>query len=112
MSRKKSVNDFSKLHELVPGAEPPPAEPMVSKSHLDAMVTLKVRFEKKGRRGKGVTVVSGFHHTREDLESLARKLKSTCGAGGTVKNETIEIQGDHREKVKALLADMGFNVGK
>ncbi|MBI5645478.1 MAG: hypothetical protein HY962_00990 [Ignavibacteriae bacterium] len=57
-----------------------------------------------------MTTIQGFHHTKEDLLDLARRLKALCGAGGTVKDETIEIQGDHRSKVATELERQGYKV--
>ncbi len=75
---------------------------------------LKIMRDKKGRRGKIVTVISGFALTETDLKTLAKSLKNLCGAGGTAKNEnaeqTIEIQGDHREKVAENLKAVGYKV--
>ncbi len=75
---------------------------------------LKVMRERKGRKGKTVTVISGFVLTEADLKTLTKTLKNLCGAGGTAKNEpdgqTIEIQGDHREKAAATLNDLGYKV--
>lgn len=74
------------------------------------MARLHVQLEKKGRKGKGVTVVKGFFHTRQDLQDFARELKARCGAGGTVKDDTIEIQGDHRKTAADYFRDRGFRV--
>jgi translation initiation factor 1 len=57
-----------------------------------------------------VTIVSGVRMTADDLKNLARELKTRCGAGGTVKDWTIEIQGDHRDKLVAELQSRGFAV--
>jgi len=62
--------------------------------------------EKGGRGGKTVTVVRGLDG---DLAAVAADLKRQCGAGGAVKGTTIEIQGDHREKVVARLRAAGFS---
>ncbi len=67
-----------------------------------------IRREKKGRRGKTVTVVSNLQLTSEDMKSLSRHLKQACGSGGTVKDGNIEIQGDHRDKVAAQLSALGY----
>jgi translation initiation factor 1 len=67
-----------------------------------------IRRETKGRGGKTVTVVRNLELTAADMKSLAGQLKQACSTGGTVKDETIEIQGDHREQVAALLRDMGY----
>ena len=70
--------------------------------------------DKKGRKGKVVTVINGFVLTEADIKALAKQLKSLCGAGGTAKNESsgqvIEIQGDHREKVAEKLKTLGYKV--
>jgi translation initiation factor 1 len=67
-----------------------------------------LQLEKKGRGGKTVTVVRGLTLTAEDFKSLAKELKEVCGTGGTVKDETIEIQGDHRARVSARLRALGY----
>lgn len=69
---------------------------------------VRVSRETKGRKGKGVTVVSGLPLAGDELAELGKKLKQRCGAGGTVKNGAIEIQGDHRDAVVALLIDLGY----
>ncbi|MEN8007865.1 MAG: translation initiation factor Sui1 [Candidatus Krumholzibacteriota bacterium] len=71
---------------------------------------VRVSRETKGRKGKGVTVVTGVPLAGLELADLAKQLKSRCGAGGTVKNGVIEIQGDHRDKVVAELQQRGWNV--
>jgi translation initiation factor 1 len=70
----------------------------------------KVRRETKGRKGKGVTTISGLGLTHDQLKQLASKLKKSCGAGGTVVGETIEIQGDKKDAVKQLLEKEGYKV--
>ena len=70
----------------------------------------KVRRETKGRKGKGVIVISGLGLDAKALKELAKKLKKTCGTGGSVVDETIEIQGDKREEIKQLLEKSGFKV--
>ncbi len=68
----------------------------------------RIQREKKGRGGKTVTVITGLQLTPDDLAALAKTLKALCGAGGTVKEGTIEIQGDHREKIAAELRRLGY----
>lgn len=70
----------------------------------------KVRRETKGRKGKGVIVISGLGLDTKALKELAKKLKKTCGTGGSVVNEAIEIQGDKREEIKQVLEKSGFKV--
>ena len=71
---------------------------------------LYVSLDKKNRKGKKVTLVEGFSGTTEDLKSLAKALKSNCGVGGSVGENTILIQGDFRERVISLLQKRGFKV--
>ena len=71
---------------------------------------LYVSIDKKNRGGKEVTLVEGFIGNSEDLKELGKYLKSKCGVGGTSKNNVINIQGNHREKVMNLLSDMGYHV--
>ena len=71
---------------------------------------LKVQASRKGRKGKTVTVISGFQHSSDSLGNLAKQLKAQCGTGGTVKDDTIEIQGDHAQKLVDLLASKGYQV--
>lgn len=71
---------------------------------------IRVGRETKGRKGKGVTIATGVPLSGGDLGDLAKKLKARCGAGGTVKQGVIEIQGDHRDTVVQLLQDQGFTV--
>ena len=73
---------------------------------------LRVMLDKKQRKGKMVTLVAGFTGTHDDLKELGRSLKARCGAGGTVKDNEILIQGDFREKVMAMLTGEGYNVKK
>jgi translation initiation factor 1 len=62
------------------------------------------------RYGKVVTVVEGIDSGDIDMEELARKLKTKCAAGGTYKEGKIELQGDHKKKVKEALEELGFSV--
>jgi len=66
--------------------------------------------ESKGRGGKTVTLVTDLPLTSEEIKSLAKELKQVCGTGGTVKDDIIEIQGEHREKLKSCLESKGFKV--
>ncbi|MDT7902046.1 MULTISPECIES: stress response translation initiation inhibitor YciH [Acidianus] len=68
---------------------------------------IKIKLEKR-RYGKEVTVIEGISSNDADLKKIASELKSKLAAGGTVKNGRIEIQGDHREKVKDILVKLGF----
>jgi translation initiation factor 1 len=69
---------------------------------------VRVGRETKGRKGKGVTVITGLALDREGLAKLATELKRMCGAGGTVKGSVIEIQGDHRDLLVKELQGRGY----
>ena len=71
---------------------------------------VRVCRQTKGRKGKGVTVITGLPLATDDLKKLATKLKQKCGCGGTVKAGTIEIQGDKRDKVIEELKKLGYTV--
>jgi len=69
---------------------------------------LRVQVSRKGRKGKSVTIISGFQHKPETLTKLAKTLKAQCGSGGTVKDNTIEVQGEHGPKLVTLLTQQGY----
>ena len=71
---------------------------------------VEIRHETAGRKNKGVTIIYSLPLSQEQLEKLAKKLKSTFGTGGTVKDHTIELQGDQREKVVVELRRLGYSV--
>ena len=71
---------------------------------------VRIRHETKGRKGKGVTTVSGVNLAEAALKTLAKLLKQTCSTGGTVKEKVIEIQGDHRQILKTELEKRGYKV--
>jgi translation initiation factor 1 len=73
-----------------------------------AQQNLRVQASRKGRKGKTVTVISGFQSSAETLTALLKQLKTQCGAGGTVKEAEIEIQGDHAQKLLELLTQLGY----
>ncbi len=75
---------------------------------LDGIV--RIFRETKGRKGKGVTLVTGLDPNQLDIKTVAKKLKQLCGTGGTVKDDVIEIQGDHRETLAAYLRNEGHTV--
>jgi translation initiation factor 1 len=94
-----------------PSADEAATEPFPSKP-TPAKKTALVRIgrETKGRRGKGVTVVSDVPLDDTGLHELAAKLKQRCGTGGTVKDGRIEIQGDQRDRLTTELEKLGYRV--
>jgi len=81
----------------------PPAEELPPNKQ-----TARLAHDRKRRRGKVVTVVSGLVLSDEKLTELAKLLKNRCGAGGTVKDGEIEIQGELRDRVAAVLSELGY----
>jgi predicted translation initiation factor SUI1 len=71
---------------------------------------VRVGRETKGRRGKGVTIISDLPLDENGLMELAARLKQRLGTGGTVKDRRIEIQGDHRDRIVAELEGLGYRV--
>ncbi|NEO54289.1 MAG: translation initiation factor [Okeania sp. SIO3B5] len=69
---------------------------------------LKVQASRKGRKGKTVTIISGFQSNQEILTALLKQLKNQCGAGGTLKDNEIEIQGEHKQKLLEILTKLGY----
>jgi translation initiation factor 1 len=82
-----------------------PAKPSIK---TDGVV--RIRRETKGRKGKGMTTISGLDIPEKELKDLCSQLKKLCGTGGALKNGVIEIQGDNRDKIKASLEQLGHNV--
>lgn len=115
-------NPFANLPAL-PGAPARPESPAAASAHPPAAPAVRpparsatpsrgrveLRRCTAGRGGKTVTVASGFTGIGlPELEDLAKALKARCGTGGTVKDRTIELQGDHRPEASRLLAERGF----
>ncbi|MBK9119223.1 MAG: translation initiation factor [Phycisphaerales bacterium] len=66
------------------------------------------RVRRERRRGKMVTIVTGLDPVASNLQALLRELRTLCAAGGTVTEGTIEVQGDHRDRIIALLHERGY----
>ncbi|MBK1989368.1 translation initiation factor [Sphaerospermopsis aphanizomenoides BCCUSP55] len=69
---------------------------------------VRVQATRAGRKGKTVTVITGFQTKPETLAALLKQLKTQCGTGGTVKDNEIEIQGDHKQKILEILIKLGY----
>ncbi len=71
---------------------------------------VRLSLDRKQRRGKAVTLISNVPGDLAQLTALAQQLRKLCGAGGSLKNGTIELQGDHRDKVEARLVALGYKI--
>lgn len=98
---EKSLSKNKKRHNSKTGASAPAMT-------NPAKQGVRIRRESKGRGGKNVSVIEGLSLDEKGLKVLLKKLKSQLGSGGTVKGATLEIQGDHREKLLLLLEKEGF----
>ena len=81
-----------------------------TKSLPSQQQTAYLHRESKGRGGKAGSLVKNLTLTPADMKALAKKLKAACGSGGTVKDDIIEIQGEHREKIAVALEKLGYKV--
>ena len=101
----------SSLGTMCPGCRHPVAQCVCREKVAPvARGPVRVGRETKGRKGKGVTVVTGLPLAAPELEKLASELKRKCGAGGTVADGVIEIQGDHRDALVEELTRRGWSV--
>lgn len=73
---------------------------------------VRVSRSSKGRKGKGVTLITGIPLKGDALKDIARDLKQRCGSGGTIRGDVVEIQGDHRDAVVEELVKRGYTVKK
>ena len=71
---------------------------------------VRLQRQTKGRKGKGVTIVTGIAKPETELKAIAKKLKQHCGVGGSVKDYTIELQGDQRDAAQQWLKHQGYKV--
>lgn len=114
MSKQKKLG-LSDLGGLVFSTNPDAMQPE-PEEHIDtlepAQQKLRVILDKKQRAGKVVTLVEGFIGNEEDFQSLAKKLKTKCGTGGSAKDWVILIQGDYKQKIAQWLLEWGYSKTK
>ena len=108
-------NQWKKLDGLVFSTDPDYKQEQ-EEEEIEAIPTqqqrLRVLLDKRNRRGKAVTLITGFVGGDEDLKALGKSLKSYCGVGGSVKEGEIIIQGDQRDKALKYLQDKGYSQTK
>lgn len=108
-------NQWKKLDGLVfstdPNFSPEPEEEQIETLEPQQQ-RLRIWLDRKQRKGKAVTLITGFEGNEDDLKALAKALKSYCGVGGSAKDEEIIVQGDQRDKVLKYLLDKGYTQTK
>lgn len=108
---QKKLSSLSDLGQLLSDSDRKQLVPEAkTHQHDGKSKTVRIRLDSKGRKGKSVTLVEGLQHNPATLAEIARILKQHCGAGGTVKDRIIEIQGDQRERVAEKLREMNYVV--
>jgi translation initiation factor 1 len=103
------LNSLSDLEKLLPHPAQVPSSGG-KKKHDGKSATVHISLDTKGRKGKTVTLVSALQHNPDTMRDIARMLKEHCGTGGTVKDRTIELQGDQRVRAKAFLETLNYVV--
>ena len=108
-------NQWKKLDGLVFSTNPDlnlePEEEQID-SLEPAQQRLRIWLDRKQRKGKPVTLITGYDGNDDDLKSLAKSLKTYCGVGGSAKEGEILVQGDQRDKVLKYLLDKGYTQTK
>jgi translation initiation factor 1 len=92
--------------------EPEPERKPAIKAPPPRQQQVRVALERKGRGGKSVSLITGVIAAPAELEKLCKLLKNRLGAGGAVKDQVIEIQGDQRDKIVAILLELGYQAKK
>jgi translation initiation factor 1 len=105
MAEEKSRLVYS-TDKVIPRKENPAVKEPQPGAHPSEQVY--VRLERKGRRGKSVTLIDGLRIPAANREALLKQMKTMLGTGGTERDGIIEIQGDHRDTIIPLLQDMGY----
>lgn len=109
-------NQWKNLGGLVfstdPNYKPEEEEQEEYESLAPSQQRLRVLLDRKQRRGKSVTLVTGFDGSDDEIKELGKALKSYCGVGGSAKNGEIMVQGDQRDKVLKYLLDKGYSQTK
>lgn len=111
MSKKKLYNSSGIVYSTEPGFKFEEEDDNVE-SLAAAEQLLTIVLDKKHRGGKIVTLVAGFKMKSEEVDAIAKQLKTFCGSGGSAKDNEVIIQGDHREKILQWLLKNGYKRSK
>ena len=103
------LKSLDELARLLPASATTPRVPDKS-GHDGKGQEVRILVDRKGRKGKTVTLVAGLRHNPDTMEKIARILKERCATGGTVKEGKIELQGDQRARAKAELERLNYIV--
>ncbi|GAA3949598.1 stress response translation initiation inhibitor YciH [Allohahella marinimesophila] len=95
---------------MCPDCEQPQEQCICGEATPPAAEVVLISLDTKGRKGKGVTLVQGLGLDKPGLDTLSKQMKKQCGVGGSVKDWTIEMQGDQRSKLSPLLEALGYRV--
>ena len=106
------MNDWKKRLDIVYSTNPDYHFDEESDSNIETVAEgkqlLRISLDKRNRKGKSVTLITGFSGSDDELNSLGKLLKTKCGVGGSTKDGEIIIQGDHRNKVLDILQKEGY----
>jgi translation initiation factor 1 len=103
------LRSLSDLEQLLPNSRPSRINAQKF-THDGKGKTVRIFLDTKGRKGKSVTIVAGLQHNPATMEEIERILKQYCGAGGTIKEGNIEIQGDQRRRVAEKMKELNYVV--
>lgn len=115
MKHEKRLTDFADLRQILPEAVQQEIRKMElqdvkQRGHDGKGKTIHISLDSNGRKGKIVTVITGFQHNPQTMQEIARILKEYCGAGGTVKGMSIEVQGNQKVRIAQKLRDLNYRV--
>jgi len=106
-SQSSSSGDRTVYYEFGAGSSPDAFERATPELPPNQQA-VRVETSRAGRKGKTVTIARGFQTSPDTLTALLKQLKTQCGTGGTVKDMTIELQGDHKQTVLEILLKLGY----
>lgn len=112
MAKKNKKNKVDIVYSTNPDFKYSYDEDQTEETLPPSQQDLRVMLDRKKRKGKEVTLVTGFKGNEDDLKELGKELKSSCGAGGTIKEGEILVQGDFRDKILGILHDKGYKAKK